>query len=266
MNKDMIESLCLDVVLHSGKCLYLPNRCPILFDASYVKTERPDFLFGKIDNEHFHVGIEHFLVDVLFDGNVIKNEDGVIRNLNKKGHSISRMDFGKIDKKIQCYQNNLELLDKDIQSGITLNFVEGLVNRQLDKLNGFSYAAFLCNFWNVFYGHWKSIDVYRKSCDKFGFLIEFRVPLRNDYLIFDGDRCRRQVLNGIPITRDMIVILSLAVSKLDFVIFSMLPMFYSGNGKVEHKYDGCRVIYADVANLEADLRGQSVCICDAFGF
>lgn len=225
-----VERKCLDIVQHIKHYNIL--------QGNVIEDERPDFIIET-------VGIEHFLVDVITNNG-----------------SINRKQSNSIQDKIVDYKNHPNKFDKDIASNESSNYVQDIINEQIYGISNFNYQVFAENFKRIFDNHYKNIPVYRKKCDKLGFLIEipYIKPIgAHGYIITDNNKKRNQVLKTIPITKDMIKCFKY-IGNVDFIIICAIPINFKGD------YSQCQVIMIDMNNVEQSIRKQGMIICDEFDF
>lgn len=224
-----VERRCFDIVRNIKNYDFL--------QGNIIEDERPDFLIGS-------VGLEHFLVDVITNN-----------------CSVSRKQSTSIQKKIAHYKTNPDKLDEDIASNKALEYIQGVINEQIDGISNFDYRAFINNFQRVFNKHYKNISIYRQKCDTLGFLIEIPYvrPGRLGYIITDRGKKRNQAVKTIPITRGMMNCFQYA-DNVDFIIICAIPINFNGDRSK------CQIIKIDMSDIEQSIRKQGMVICNEFDF
>lgn len=238
------EQDCLDIVLKGLAIGNFAKSIKQLLSGNCTQEERPDFLF-----EGSLVGLEHFLVDVIFE---VKH---------KEAQSIERKNNSNITKKIDFYHKSPEELDKDISNGKAPKFVEDVINSEINGVSNFKYISFICNFMKVFDEHYANRGGYRSKCEKLGFMIELPYPysLSNYYVVNKNKQTRMQSLKTLPITTDILDYIQ-NHSDLDFVILCIRPIHFS------NKKSGYKTIYIDPKDVYKSVKEQDVFICDTFDY
>lgn len=176
--------------------------------------ERPDIIINA-DTEV--IGIEHCLTDVLFDVGAKRG----------KAQSMIRRQSGNSERLLRKYQDR-ELLDADIKNGTAIKSILTMAEERSERQLKFSYADFISNFREVCREHNDNCQEYRKRISDIAAgrvstlacLIEIPYLKESVYRVNDSKGTRRQAINGIPITEDML----LAVQNMrgfDFVILCM---------------------------------------------
>lgn len=238
MIKKEMEQRCLSVV---KKLKHYPE-----LDGEYKDSERPDFIFAM-------VGLEHFLTDEL--------------QYKKKNdlHSVTRTHINLIANRVQHYKENPAELDADIANEFAGQYVENLINEQINAMSEFKYQEFVGNFERVYKQHYDKLFEYHKKCKQVGFLIEipYIKPFgRHGYIITDNGKKYNKCVKTIPFTRDMIRCLKWN-NNADFVIFCIMPVDFHNSSE---DYKNCQVIRVDMTNVEKSIRQQGIIICDEFDF
>lgn len=247
MGKKEAEIDCLKIV---KRCLPIGNYAKTIneiFSKNFVETERPDFLFAG------EVGLEHFLVDVIYKEN----------SKTGKALSIERTNKSNALKKIELYKDK-ELLDNDIENGRVPKFLEDFMNTEIAGVNHFSYQKFFKNFKDIFDNHYARVDEYRSQCKTLGFMIEMPYPIvsgKQRYIIYNNGKCRSQMLNVPPVPKDVINYFR-RHKKIDFIVLVFRPIHMSA--QKQDKY--YRVFYLDINNIDRCLREQHVFLCDKFDY
>lgn len=224
------ERRCFDIVQHI-------KHYDIL-QGDVIECERPDFIIGS-------VGLEHFLVDVITDN-----------------CSINRKQSNLIQNKVMYYKEHPDVLDEDVMSDKALSYVQDVINKQICGISTFDYQTFADNFKRVYYKHYKNIHIYRRKCDRLGFLIEipYIKPIGTEsYVIIDNNKKREQRIKTIPITKNMIECFKCA-DNVDFIIICAIPFNFGNN------YSNCQVIMVGMDDVEQSIRKQNMIICDKFDF
>lgn len=180
--------------------------------------ERPDII---IQDGTEVIGIEHCQVDVLF---------------KKKAQSMVGKQNNQINGLVEKYKNE-ELLEKDISNGTALTSALKLVEERFDYRNLFKYFDFIENFRRVCGEHNNNCEVYREKLNAIAAgknitlacLVEIPYSKETIYRIADAKGTRNQAINGLPITRDML----LAIQNMNGFDFVMLCMYCLDNPKKE---------------------------------
>lgn len=206
-------------------------------------NERPDFVFEN------GVGLEHFLIDILtqYDG------EG----------SIERITHSKSGKQINHYKDHQDGLDEDVENGKAAQFIENIINSQINSISDFDYDVFIQHFKDVYTNHYNNISIYRTKCSKLGFLIEipYIQPLgAHGYIITQNGKKRNQSLKTIPITKGMINCFKYD-NNVDFIILCIHPVNVGNDF-----YKKCQIIKVDMNNVEESIRRQGLIICDEFDY
>ena len=256
MGNKNTEQDCLNIVMECSTVGNFAKSIKQLLSDDYIQEERPDFLSGN-----GLVGLEHFLVDVIF---------GV---KHKEAQSIERKNSGNIAKKINFYYENSGELDTDISNGKAQRFVEDIINSEINGVSNFTYISFIKNFRKVFDEHYANRSVYRSKCGKLGFLIELPYPhsLNNYYIVNKNNRIYRQSLKTLPVTTDMLNYIQ-NHSDLDFVILCIRPIHFSDrNSECKSIYINPKDVYKSVKEqgVFSGVLGsflQGVFICDSFDY
>ena len=183
--------------------------------------ERPDIII-RDDSEV--IGIEHCQVDVLF------------KTKKKKAQSMVGKQNNQINGLVKKYKDK-ELLDKDISNGTALASALKLVEERFDYKNSFNYSDFIENFRRVCREHNNNCGVYRENLNAIATeknitlacLVEIPYSKERVYRITDGNGTRNQAINGLPITRDML----LAIQNMNGFDFVILCMYCLENPKKE---------------------------------
>ncbi len=235
-----VERNCLNLLLRDTPKFTFGIEIQNLLKGNIRETERPDFLINNI-------GIEHFLIDLLF------------KTKSKKAMSIERKNRSSIIDKVDYYKENPHLLDKDIDNGSAVEFVENMINSQINAISDFSYNSFVDNYKRVFDNHYNNISKYRSYCTKLGFLIEIPYSETNYYIITNKDNCRAQAIRTMPIPRDILTHIW-KYRNIDFVVLCIRPMYLSNKTR---KKD-ISIIYIDPKNQK--YFGDRIVLCDSFDF
>lgn len=183
--------------------------------------ERPDII---IQDGTEVIGIEHCQVDVLF------------RKKKKKAQSMVGKQNNQINGLVEKYKDE-ELLEKDINNGTALTSALKLVEERFDYRNLFKYSDFIDNFRRVCREHNNNCEVYREKLNAIATrknitlacLVEVPYSKETIYRITDANGTRNQAINGLPITRDML----LAIQNMNGFDFVMLCMYCLDNPKKE---------------------------------
>ena len=174
--------------------------------------ERPDIV---IQDDSEVVGIEHCQVDVLFK---IKK---------KKVQSMIGKQNSQINGLVEKYKDE-ELLEKNISNGKVLTSTLKLVKERFDHKNSFNYPDFIENFRRVCGEHNNNCGVYRENLNavasgkniSLACLVEIPYSKERVYRISDANGTRDQAINGLPITKDMLLAIQ-NMNGFDFVILCM---------------------------------------------
>ena len=222
------------------------NRKNIEYDF-----ESPDIIVQS-DSELW--GIEHFQVDVLFK---IKN---------RKAQSLVGMQNNKIDDLVEKYSNNPEKLDADIENGKAIGAVLQMVSERHNYKENFKYNDFVNNFKSTCLDHHDKCEAYRKNLLDYsnnkrtilGCIIEVPYPKVREYIIYTSKGSRRQALNELPITNDMLKIIK-SLKNYNFVILCLHC--------VDFPNKSASVYYFSPTRVEEDARTQNIhpVVCFDFG-
>ena len=198
-------------------------RGALLQKKKYIdySGERPDIII-RDDSEV--IGIEHCQVDVLF------------KTKKKKAQSMVGKQNNQINGLVEKYKDK-ELLDKDISNGTALASALKLVEERFDYKNSFNYSDFIENFRRVCREHNNNCGVYRENLNaiaagkniSLACLVEIPYSEERVYRITDGNGTRNQAINGLPITKDML----LAIQNMNGFDFVILCMYCLDNPKKE---------------------------------
>ncbi|WP_102410261.1 hypothetical protein [Beduinella massiliensis] len=242
MGNKQQEKKCLELVLHDKPSCQFGKEIQKLLKGEILERETPDFLINRM-------GIEHFLADMFFT------------TKKKNAMSTARKNSSKIIEAVSHYQNNAESLEKDVDNGKATEFIENIVNSQVDGIRNFKYQNFIENYKRQFNNHYENRNEYRKKCDKLGFLIEipYISPCIGDYTITKGKRTYRQKVRTIPLSNNMFEYIW-EHHDLDFVIFCIYPI--NINKKTQPKE--IAIVYIDPKNK--NLFNQSIVLCDEFDY
>ncbi len=174
--------------------------------------ERPDFIVMADDEV---IGIEHCQVDLFF---TIKR---------KKAQSMIGKQEKKITGLVEKYSDK-DLLETDIKNGKALKEALNLVEERHEHRTDFVYDKFIDNFKRVCLSHNDNCDDYKKRVNEcaqnknssLACLIELPYARELVYQITDDKGTREQALKGVPITYDMLNIIS-QMRGFDFIILFM---------------------------------------------
>lgn len=183
--------------------------------------ERPDII---IQDDTEVIGIEHCQVDVLF------------RKKKKKAQSMVGKQNNQIKGLIEKYKDE-ELLENDKSNGTALVSVLKLVEDRFDYKNSFNYSDFIENFRRVCGEHNNNCGVYKEKLNAIAAgknitlacLVEIPYSKERVYRITDANGTRNQAINGLPMTRDML----LAIQNMNSFDFVILCMYCLDNPKKE---------------------------------
>lgn len=211
------ELECLEKVLN---CMTVKGqfardiREALLQKKEYIdySGERPDII---IQDDSEVIGIEHCQVDVLF------------MKKKKKAQSMVGKQHNQIKGLVEKYKDK-ELLEKDISNGAALTSVLKMVEERVDYRNLFKYSDFIENFRRVCGEHNNNCEVYREKLSAIAAgknitlacLVEIPYSKETVYRITDANGTRNQAINGLPITRDMLLAVQ-SMNGFDFVILCM---------------------------------------------
>ncbi len=183
--------------------------------------ERPDFVLS-IDNEIY--GIEHCQTDLL------------IQEKKKRTHNLLDVQNTEINKTINKYNGNPDLLDVEIANGQALKKPLELVEERINLISDFNYENFISNFKKVCSVHNDKCSeyiehinsVYKRNPKFLGCLVEIHYPKIRKYKIVDANgNSREQALKHPPITKDMMNVIS-SMKKYEFVIVFMHEIEIAG--------------------------------------
>lgn len=185
--------------------------------------ERPDFIIMAEDEV---IGIEHCQVDLFF------------RIKRKKAQSMVGKQEKKIDGLIEKYSDK-NLLESDIKNGKALKEALNLVEERYEHRTDFEYDKFINNFKRVCLSHNDNCADYKKRVKDYApgrnntlaCLIELPYSKELTYIITDDKGTREQAIRGVPITKDMLKIIS-QMNGFDFIILFM--DCFSRSRKKEH--------------------------------
>ncbi|MBP5495239.1 MAG: hypothetical protein J6X97_09085 [Lachnospiraceae bacterium] len=215
------EFKCLEKVIkcwnNKGKIasnlhqILVNNRKLIDYD-----NERPDII---INSETEVMGIEHCRADMFF------------RIKRKRAQSMIGIHESEGEKLVEKYEDE-ELLDEDIRNGNALNSILSIVEDGFDIRNNFKYENFIDNFKRVCNEHNNKSKDYRVRLNEIAknkqytlaCLIEIPYTKERNYYIKDSKGLRKQSLNGIPITWDMLKTIQ-GMQGFDFVILCMYNLY-----------------------------------------
>ena len=239
MGSKVQEKACLDMLLNDSPKSQFGKEIQRLINGQATESERPDFIINN-------VGIEHFLVDVLYT------------TKRKRAMSLERVNSSTIVEKVDDYKENSKSLDDDIENGNAVSFIEDIVNSQINCTSDFSFSSFIENYRRIFNDHYDSRQEYRKKCAKLGFLIE--IPYcSTHYLIGAGKIIRNQIIKSIPIPIVMLEHIW-ENNELDFVILYIHPI----NRTQKVKKKDVSLIYIDPQ--KRSYYGEKIVLCDWFDF
>lgn len=234
------ERKCLEIILKDKPQCQFGKEILKSLNGTIIECEKPDFVIDK-------VGIEHFLVDLLF---TMKR---------KKSMSIERKNTSTIIETVNYYKDNPNDLDIDIENGKAVKIVENLVNSQVNAVSDFSCQRFINNFKQIFENHYEKINEYRKKCDKLGFLIEIPYISNSTYVITKGQHKFCQAVRTMPIPKQIINYI-LNCNVLDFVILCIRPI---GVHKKLNPKD-ISIVYINSKNK--NMFNQKIFLCDEFDY
>lgn len=174
--------------------------------------ERPDII---IQDDLEVIGIEHCQVDVLF------------RKKKKKAQSMVGKQNNQIKGLIEKYKDE-ELLENDKSNGTALAAVLKMVEERFAYKNSFNYSDFIENFRRVCGEHNNNCSVYKENLNAIAAgknitlacLVEIPYSKERVYRITDANGTRNQAINGLPMTRDMLLAIQ-NMNGFDFVILCM---------------------------------------------
>ncbi|MCI8349052.1 MAG: hypothetical protein HFE74_06440 [Firmicutes bacterium] len=240
MGDKEVEKKCLELVLKDKPQCQFGKEILKSLNSTIIECEKPDFVIDK-------VGIEHFLVDLLFT------------TKRNRSMSIERQNTSAITEKVNHYKDNPNDLDSDIENGKAAKTVEDLVNSQVNAVSDFSCQRFIDNFKQIFEKHYEKINEYRKKCDKLGFIIEIPyIHISNStYVIIRGKHKFCQAVRTMPMPKQIIDYVW-DHNDLDFSILCIRPI-----GNITKSKD-VSIIYIDPKNK--NLFDQKVFLCDEFNF
>ncbi len=216
MDKKELEFKCISTTkeyikshLNKKERKYINSVIPLV-DCNIEKKERPDFVGINDDVEYL---IEHFMVDICYDG----------RNNNQSKSKIANHKVNDIYEKY--HDNQLGTIkEKDYVSAT--RDIETSVNDIINISNSFEYEKYIEGLARTFRAHYDNVDVYKQQGNtegrylKIGFLIEFHV---DTYLLNSSKNGRvvmfRDAKPKFPVTREVIALFEKA-TKLDFIIVS----------------------------------------------
>lgn len=261
MGKKNDEQQCLNIVLNHQPFFSYGKEIQKLLKSEIRQDEKPDFIINSInidsididliDLEHDVklIGIEHFLTDVIFE------------KKNSKNMSIERESNKILSERRDYYRNHQNELYIDIKSGQALTYAEGLMNKNLNGINKFSYCEFIQNFKLVYLKHYYKRFVYKEKCDTLGFLIEIPYPQfinRNGYIIENNGHKHYQSIKTIPLPRELLEFIS-EHNDIDFVILCIRPLF-----ECKKKFKKTQIIYINPKNC--NIANQNIVLCDSFDY
>lgn len=198
-------------------------RGTLLQKKEYIdySGERPDII---IQDGSEVIGIEHCQVDALF------------RKKKKKAQSMVGKQNSQINGLVEKYKDE-ELLERDISNGTALASALKLVEEKFDYRNLFKYSDFIENYRRVCGEHNNNCEVYREKLNAIAAgrnitlacLVEIPYSKETIYRITDANGTRNQAINGLPITKDML----LAIHNMNGFDFVILCMYCLDNPKKE---------------------------------
>lgn len=234
------EKKTLELVLNDAPSSEFGRKIHKMISGNIMETERPDFIIGD-------VGVEHFLVDLLF------------RHNEKRGAmSIERRSQTKIEKEYSCYGGDPEKIDEGIKSGKIPQAVEGLIKDRLYGVSKFQFDCFLKNFEKVFDNHYKNRNIYREQRETLGFLIEIPYECA-PYVVWQKGSIKKLKINGVPIPKKMMNYIW-EHDDLDFIILCARP--FGAQNKIKRK--DVSIIYIDVKKKK--IYGNPLVFCDKFDY
>lgn len=205
--------------------------------------ESPDIIINA-DSEI--IGIEHFQADMLFS---IKR---------KKAQSLIGQQSSIGEKLVDKYSDE-ELLDLEIHNGEAIKPILSIVEDFFEIRSRFKYQDFINNFRKVCEDHNVKSKQYKERLKEKGLekpetlicLIEIPYLKESVYNISDLKGQRKQRINGIPITRDMLKTIQ-NMKGFDIVIIFMYNLY---NRESEKDY---LCYYFIPRNIEIGIRQQGV--------
>lgn len=225
-----------------------------IYNFIFEQTENVDFEHEKPDiriiRDDCVIGLEHFLTDVIFG--------------ESEKQSLTRTEDSKINEAVNKYKDNKELLDQDMKNGKAPNIVFQLVSDRINREKNYDYKQFIENFRNVSNNHNNKCNIYRENLKKvaqennvenilLGCLIEIPYPQTSEYVLCSGNKKWRQRMNGIPITKDMLLAIQ-NMKNFDFIIIYMYCY-----DSFRNKNKRTRVCYCFYPNRVAlDIREQGL--------
>ena len=224
--KREVEERCMSLAIKSLSQLNNYRIDTSRSDVS-IKEESPDFILKSQNGDI--IGVEHFLVDTLFDEQQKKNET--------KYHSYSRQRTNEITRIYNKYKNGNYIANKQQ----ALDDIANSINRQLYYKTNFNSCAFEIEFLRILGNHAKNIETYKKAQDgygnpisRLGFVCEIRVDT-TDYIwkVYNKGKWYEQKINGIPMLNMMwaYIFILLGMKFIDFFIFTIIPISNESNTK-----------------------------------
>ena len=185
-----------------------------------IQEERPDFILISPKNER--IGVEHFLVDTLFDTKTKKD--------NVKHHSYSRQHPNKINQLFDKYKDGKVI-------GNEQNALDDIIKQVKTTLSyeaNFDSSNFCAYFLQTASDHAKKVLDYRKAKDGFGnsisrlgFICEVKIA-GNDFKwnVLDNGGWHKQIINGIPMLEGMwiLIYILLQLGFIDFFIITTISV------------------------------------------
>lgn len=192
-----------------------------------IEEERPDFILISPDNEK--IGVEHFLVDTLFDTENIDN--------NIKYHSYSRQYPHKIDVLFKKYTNGKIVGNEQSALNDILEHIKTMLSYE-HNFNSYEFSQY---FLQTVASHALKISEYKAAKDGFGnniarlgFICEIGITKNFDWDVLDSRGWHRQRINGIPMIEGlwMFIHILLQIGFIDFFIITTISAF---DNKETHK-------------------------------
>lgn len=204
-------------------------------------NERPDFILEDVD---YVLGLEHCMVDGLYN----EHYDSHFRKKNNKINQVVR-EYAR---------------DKDIENG--LEATKDIIMSEYDSYNIFNYMDFIKKFEHICMHHNKkcfdekilgyrsNIGKYNKRKKYLGCLIEIPLPdIHGGYIIKIKDNEHVQILNNIPVTKDMVSIIQ-KMDGFDFVVICAYSQRFS------------IATYFDREDIQTSIKEQRIKLVDEFRY